>query len=343
MSSKSFISLTKDPNQKRDLPFLQRIPKPLLHTLIYASALAMSKGLVLIMVPVATHYLTPEDYGRLDILQTLADLLSIVIGMGLAETLFRFASGDVKSEETKDTAANIFGMAVIFGATALVISQYSAAFITALLPGNIDIVETRLILASLSLVGIILVPLAWLRISDKPWHYLIGTAGPIFFKQLRIGHAGHLHTDIFWMYKFRTMNVDAEEKSGAVWATKQDPRVTKFGKFLRKSRLDELPQLYNVLKGDMSIIGPRPERPGFYSKLEKAIPYFAERTWGLKPGITGLAQVNQGYDTSIEDVRSKVAFDHAYALSLSGLLTWIQMDIIIVFRTFLVMVGGRGQ
>lgn len=167
--------------------------------------------------------------------------------------------------------------------------------------------------------------------------------GSILFRQLRIGHADSHKTEIFWMYKFRTMNLNAEAKTGAVWATESDPRITPIGRFLRKTRLDELPQLYNVLRGDMSLIGPRPERPGFYQKLETAIPFFAERTWGLKPGITGLAQVNQGYDQNIEDVRNKVAFDHAYALNLSSFISWLKCDLHIMFKTVWVMVCGRGQ
>ena len=167
--------------------------------------------------------------------------------------------------------------------------------------------------------------------------------GPILFRQLRIGHAQQQSTALFWMYKFRTMGVDAETASGAVWASKGDPRVTRVGRFLRNTRLDELPQLINVLRGEMSLIGPRPERPGFYQKLESAIPYFAERTFGLKPGITGLAQVNQGYDRNIEDVRNKVAFDHAYALSLSSFGNWLAMDVRIAVKTLLVMICGRGQ
>lgn len=145
------------------------------------------------------------------------------------------------------------------------------------------------------------------------------------------------------MIKFRTMRTDAEAASGATWAAKSDPRITRVGQFLRKTRLDELPQFINVLTGEMSLIGPRPERPGFYQKLENEIPYFVERTYGVTPGITGLAQVNQGYDTCIEDVRSKVGFDHSYALSLSSPLSWLKMDIYIIFRTLVVMVCGRGQ
>jgi lipopolysaccharide/colanic/teichoic acid biosynthesis glycosyltransferase len=139
------------------------------------------------------------------------------------------------------------------------------------------------------------------------------------------------------------MRTDAETKSGAVWASAADPRITRIGRFLRKTRLDELPQCINVLAGDMSIVGPRPERPQFFTELEHAIPYYVERTYGLKPGITGLAQVSQGYDESIEDVRNKVMFDHAYALSINAPLRWLYTDISIICRTFIVMVTGRGQ
>ncbi|MFO6424520.1 sugar transferase [Motilimonas sp. KMU-193] len=167
--------------------------------------------------------------------------------------------------------------------------------------------------------------------------------GPVFFSQPRIGQAKAQQTCIFNMLKFRTMVADAERYSGAVWAQKADPRITRMGKFLRKTRLDELPQLINVLRGDMSLVGPRPERPGFYAKLEQAIPYFAERTYEVTPGITGLAQVNQGYDTCIEDVKSKVAFDHCYALSLSSPWRWLKADTAILLKTLVVMITGRGQ
>jgi lipopolysaccharide/colanic/teichoic acid biosynthesis glycosyltransferase len=170
----------------------------------------------------------------------------------------------------------------------------------------------------------------------------LDSPGPVIFRQLRIGRARPDRTELFVMMKFRSMRTDAE-RNGAVWATKRDPRVTRIGAFLRKTRLDELPQLINVLKGDMAIIGPRPERPGFYRKLEREIPFFADRTAGLRPGITGLAQVRQGYDTCIDDVRRKVAFDHAYALGLTDLRAWLLADTTIALRTVAVMAGGRGQ
>jgi lipopolysaccharide/colanic/teichoic acid biosynthesis glycosyltransferase len=167
--------------------------------------------------------------------------------------------------------------------------------------------------------------------------------GPVFFRQLRVGAYSRDRADLFEMIKFRSMCSDAEKNTGAVWAKKTDPRVTVTGKFLRKTRLDELPQLINVLKGDMSIIGPRPERPDFYQNLENKIPFYADRTYGVRPGITGLAQVYQGYDTCIEDVRSKVAYDHSYALALESVPGLLMTDIKIVFMTLWVMLRGRGQ
>ena len=143
--------------------------------------------------------------------------------------------------------------------------------------------------------------------------------------------------------KFRTMRTDAEAKSGAVWAVARDPRVTRVGMFLRKTRLNELPQCLNVLRGEMSVVGPRPERPQFFPKLESEIPFYSERTFGLKPGITGLAQVSQGYDSSIEDVRSKTLFDHAYAVRIARPIGWLLADIEIIVRTLGVVVLRKGQ
>jgi lipopolysaccharide/colanic/teichoic acid biosynthesis glycosyltransferase len=171
----------------------------------------------------------------------------------------------------------------------------------------------------------------------------LDSRGPIFYRQLRVGQATARATRLFWLTKFRTMRVDAEAQTGAVWAAKNDPRVTRVGRFLRKSRLDELTQAWNVLVGEMSVVGPRPERPQFFHRLETEIPFYIERTFGLKPGITGLAQVSQGYDESVEDVRSKVLFDHAYALQISRPLRWFVTNVSIVFRTVSTMVLGKGQ
>ncbi|EGR7975330.1 sugar transferase [Vibrio vulnificus] len=195
-----------------------------------------------------------------------------------------------------------------------------------------DLVFTLLAL----LVTLPLFPLIALAIK-------VTSKGNIIYKQLRVGRSTPEKMELFEIMKFRTMYCDAESRSGAVWATENDPRITPVGRFLRKTRLDELPQLFNVLKGEMSLIGPRPERPDFYQRLEQEIPYFADRTYGVLPGITGLAQINQGYDTSIEDVRRKVGFDHSYALSLNSFSNWLQTDIAIIVKTIIVMVDGRGR
>lgn len=158
---------------------LSNLPTGVQHSLIYALALGLSKAFALIMVPIATHFLTPADYGRLDVLQTLADLLSIVIGMGLAETLFRFAGSEQDPAARRTASANIFGMALTLGTLALVIGQIAAGSISRWLPGDISELETRLILASLALVGTILVPLSWLRMQGNAWLYLAGTAGRV--------------------------------------------------------------------------------------------------------------------------------------------------------------------
>ncbi|MFT4925391.1 MAG: lipopolysaccharide/colanic/teichoic acid biosynthesis glycosyltransferase [Phenylobacterium sp.] len=166
--------------------------------------------------------------------------------------------------------------------------------------------------------------------------------GPIFFHQTRIGRCTNQHSSMFTMIKFRTMRTDAE-KDGPQWASANDNRITRIGLFLRKTRIDELPQFINVLRGEMSVVGPRPERPVFYQKLENDIPLYSDRTYGVKPGITGLAQVNQGYDETIEDVRSKLLYDHSYALSLSKFKAWLMMDIHILYKTIMVVIGKKGQ
>ncbi|MEM7426183.1 MAG: sugar transferase [Pseudomonadota bacterium] len=167
--------------------------------------------------------------------------------------------------------------------------------------------------------------------------------GPLFYRQLRVGRSWPDRTELFHLIKFRTMRTDAETASGAVWAKENDPRITTVGQFLRTSRLDELPQCINVLRGEMSIIGPRPERPQFFAMLEREIPYYIERTYGVLPGITGLAQVNQGYDTTIEDVRNKVFWDHTYALRLASPFRWLATDIGVVFKTVKVMAFRMGR
>lgn len=212
------------------------------------------------------------------------------------------------------------------------------------LPNNFipnNVIKTKracdLVLASIGLIlSLPLFPIIALVIK-------LESRGPVIFKQLRIGQSLPNKVDIFMMMKFRTMSTDAETKSGPTLAIKNDVRITRVGKFLRKTRLDELPQFLNVIKGDMSMIGPRPERPSFCNRLEKEIPYFTDRTYGIKPGITGLSQVNQGYDECLEDVKNKLGYDLSYSLSINSLTNWLKMDLTIVFSTIKVMILGRGQ
>ncbi len=139
--------------------------------------------------------------------------------------------------------------------------------------------------------------------------------GPAFFKQVRVGESGKL----FEIIKLRTMTVDAEKATGPVWARKRDSRITRLGLFLRKTHIDEFPQLINVLRGEMSLIGPRPERPFFVNRFRREIPNYEQRL-AVKPGITGLAQVRYKYDESLADVRNKLTYDLVYVKRMSWAL-----------------------
>jgi lipopolysaccharide/colanic/teichoic acid biosynthesis glycosyltransferase len=188
----------------------------------------------------------------------------------------------------------------------------------------------------------------------------LNSRGPVFYTQVRVGRnrrrsvrrAYNVAVDSssrrrerrredvlgrpFKVIKFRTMVVDAEKKSGPVWATKGDPRITKFGSFLRVCRLDEVPQLINVLRGEMSLVGPRPERPVFVMSLAEEVPNYRERLT-VKPGITGLAQVENGYDVSVNSVVSKIKTDLQYIDNWSLL-----SDFRILLRTIKVVLTGKG-
>ncbi len=158
----------------------------------------------------------------------------------------------------------------------------------------------------------------------------ISSPGPVIYKQERVGEG----EKIFWLYKFRTMVKNAEEESGPVFALEDDPRITPVGRFLRKYRLDELPQLYNILKGEMSFVGPRPERPFFVERFKKTIPGYSER-FKIKPGVTGLAQVSGTYTTSPQN---KLKYDLIYLYNQSFFL-----DLKILFQTLKVVLSGRGS
>jgi lipopolysaccharide/colanic/teichoic acid biosynthesis glycosyltransferase len=204
----------------------------------------------------------------------------------------------------------------------------------------------------------------------------IDSPGPIFYRQRRAGALrtrdphGRCAFVEFDMMKFRTMRVNAEALTGAVLAAENDPRVTRVGRFLRKTRLDELPQIWNVLKGEMALVGPRPERPELLEDLALAIPFFEERMRDCKPGITGLAQVSLGYSghappgsrisafehlltnpfklepaegATADDMRMKLVFDLAYAMALEKFSTFIVVELWTIVKTPWVMARGVGR
>ena len=160
----------------------------------------------------------------------------------------------------------------------------------------------------------------------------LDSRGPVFFSQERVGE----YRKPYMVHKFRSMVQDAEEQSGPVWAQSNDSRATRVGKFIRKWRIDEFPQLFNVIKGEMSFVGPRPEREFFVEELEEAIPYYGER-FSVKPGVTGWAQVNYPYGASVEDAKEKLNYDLFYIKNMS-----IFMDMMVVMRTVKTVLFGEG-
>jgi lipopolysaccharide/colanic/teichoic acid biosynthesis glycosyltransferase len=157
--------------------------------------------------------------------------------------------------------------------------------------------------------------------------------GPALYHQKRVGQHGRLFT----VHKFRSMRRDAEAASGAVWASARDPRVTPFGRLLRRTRLDELPQLWNVLVGDMSFVGPRPERPEFVEELTRQIPFYGQRHV-VKPGLTGWAQVRYTYGATVEDAMEKLQYDLFYIKNMS-----MALDVYIVLETIKTVLVRSGS
>lgn len=200
----------------------------------------------------------------------------------------------------------------------------------------------------------------------------MNSPGPVFYRQRRAGMIRDQENITtfkeFWVYKFRTMVQNAEAKTGAVLAQENDSRITPLGRFLRKTRLDELPQLFNVIKGEMSLVGPRPERPELIRNLSLAIPFFEERMRLIKPGITGLAQIYLSYsgrlpesselakfkdtlinpfaldgveDSEADDMRTKMLYDFAYSAALENFWEFLRTDIGIIIKTPLVMFWSK--
>lgn len=201
-------------------------------------------------------------------------------------------------------------------------------FLVADLTGHLEEHATvkRAVDLTIALLVLILTLPAW------PWILLavrLSSRGPILYSQTRIGQGGRPFT----LYKFRTMLHNAEP-NGSVWACPNDPRVTRIGRFLRRTRLDELPQLWNILRGEMSIVGPRPERPEFVAPLARLIPFYNERHL-IKPGLTGWAQINFRYGASVDDSRRKLQLDLYYIKHMS-----LELDLVILLRTFGMILTG---
>ena len=209
----------------------------------------------------------------------------------------------------------------IFGVPLMVLLQDHMPAWEAQIKRLIDIVVAALVLVA----------------GAPAWLLLAGiirwtSPGKAIYNQERVGQNGKK----FIMHKFRSMRQDAEKQSGPQWASEKDPRITPVGRFIRKTRLDEIPQFINVLKGEMSLVGPRPERQFFVEQLKDEVPWYIRRL-KMKPGITGWAQIKHKYDSSIEDVKQKVMYDLYYFENMSLLL-----DMKIIVRTFWVVITGRG-
>lgn len=219
-----------------------------------------------------------------------------------------------------DVASGHFKTSAVHGITLKVLFPEHMPAWEAKIKRLMDIV----ISAAVLVLGAPLMALAALAIK-------LDSRGPVFYSQERIGQYGKR----FHIHKFRTMRTDAE-KSGPQWATAKDSRVTRLGRFLRRSRIDELPQLWCILIGDMSLVGPRPERQHFINQLKHEVPLYLRRL-KMKPGLTGWAQVKHRYDTSIDDVKTKVLFDLWYFENMS-----LSLDLLILVRTVWVVITGHG-
>jgi len=194
---------------------------------------------------------------------------------------------------------------------------------------RLTIILKRAIDLSLGLVGLILSAPLMALTALAVW---LDSRGPVLYRQVRVGLSGKQ----FELLKFRSMRPDAEDANGAQWAEEEDPRATRVGRFLRNYRLDELPQFLNVVRGDMSFVGPRPERPVFVEKLREVIPYYDERH-SVRPGVTGWAQVSYHYGRSLEDACRKLEYDLFYLKNMS-----ILFDCAIAFQTVRIVLFGRG-
>lgn len=243
----------------------------------------------------------------------------------LLDTLNYCADENVSVKIMPELYEIISGMAKtqqIYGVPLIEVKTVLLSFPSRIIKRLTDVFISLIVLTILS--PFLLITAILIKISSK---------GPIFYTQKRLGKSGK----VFKVIKFRSMVHNAESESGPTWADRDDPRVTAIGRFMRRIRLDEVPQFINVLKNDMSIVGPRPERPFFVEQLKKEIPYYSRRLL-VKPGITGWAQVKHTYDSSIEDVKTKLQYDFYYIENLS-----LSLDFRIMINTILVVFTMKGH
>ncbi len=298
--------------------------------------------------------LNPHDMHRLVVEPTVIDLPASSRARGTLPRAPRLADGMLDCEVPLPS----MGEAQLFRLMATGVADAPAAFATAteprseahlqIVPNERSELANRAVNVAIALVSLVfLAPvMALVALAIK-----LTSSGPVFYVQTRVGmdrrrraatavfdrRQSNVGGRAFRIIKFRSMRTDAEQGTGAVWATRGDPRVTQVGEFLRKTRLDELPQLINVVLGDMNIVGPRPERPSIFAELRQNIESYTLRQQA-RPGITGWAQINRAYDSSIDDVRAKVEFDLEYLERQSVL-----EDLKIMARTLPVMLFKRGS
>jgi len=244
-----------------------------------------------------------------NLLEIIGFLYDLSVNVKIVPGIYEALSGKVKMSK-------LHGLALI-DVNPHILTEYQK-----IIKRNLEVLIS--LLSFILMIPIIIIIIIGIKATSK---------GTIFYKQIRVGRDGKE----FKLYKFRTMFENSELDSGPVWASVDDTRITQIGRFLRRFRIDEIPQLLNVLKGDMSIVGPRPERPFFVEKLTARFPYYSRRLC-LRPGITGWAQVVGDYDTTIENVENKLKHDFYYIENISMLL-----DIKIMFMTLIILVNGRGR
>ena len=243
------------------------------------------------------------------LLDVITQLKDIPVGIKILPSMYDIVSGQVRINQ-------IYGFPLIT--------------INPQILGAGELLVKRIIDIGVAMIGLIaslpILPLISLAIR-------LDTPGPLIYSQERVGQ----HGKVFRIHKFRTMHRDAEKQSGPVWSQKNDPRITRVGHFLRRTRLDEIPQLWNIFINEMSIVGPRPERPFFVEQFTEKLPLYRYRL-KLKPGLTGWAQVKHKYDESFEDVEKKLEYDLYYLENLS-----ITLDLKIIFNTVKTIITAKGQ